>query len=290
MFSAYFCSDMKIVELLSDRSQSNKNSADDVASAIQPYFALKGTSQSCDSPSPIMIVESPKVIKTALESGCFPISLLCERKHITGDASEVIAIASLKNPEFVVYTAEREYLSKITGYTLTRGVLCCMKRPMLPILEEVVADKHRIAVIDNVCDSTNIGSIFRAAAAMGVDGVIVTKGSCDPLNRRSIRVSMGTVFRIPWTWIDCDISILRQFGYRTAALALRKTALHLDDPRLAKEKRLALILGTEGDGLLDNVIDEADYSVVIPMHYGVDSLNVASAAAVAFWQLRISNK
>lgn len=230
----------------------------------------------------IFIAESPKVIQVALDSGLKPLSLLCETKHITGDAAHIIK--SL-NPDIPIYTGGREVLSQITGYTLTRGVLCAMRRPTLPSVAELLRNSKRIAVIDGVCDSTNIGSIFRAAAALGVDGIILTRSACDPLNRRSIRVSMGTVFKIRWTWLDDSVSSLRNFNFKIAAMALRPGSVNLDNPTLNAEERLAIVLGTEGDGLSNNVIAEADYSVIIPMHNDVDSLNVASAAAVAFWQL-----
>lgn len=239
-------------------------------------------SQECDSG--IFIAESPKVIRIALDKGYTPLSLLCERKHITGDAKDIVSLLDSSVP---IYTGEREVLAALTGYTLTRGVLCTMKRPLLPAVQEVVNGKRRIAVLDEICDTTNIGSIFRAAAALGIDGVLLTPGTCDPLNRRSIRVSMGTVFNIPWTWIYEPVSSLKEFGFKTVAMALKPSSIPLDSPVLKDEERLVIILGTEGDGLGDSVIEEADYSVIIPMHNGVDSLNVAAAAAVTFWQLRI---
>lgn len=233
--------------------------------------------------SEVCIVESPKVIRTALSCGYTPVSLLCEEKHITGDAAEIISLCGENTP---IYTGSRDVLSEITGYVLTRGVLCAMKRRPLPTVNEIVSQASRIAVIDGVCDNANIGSIFRAAAALGIDGILLTPESCDPLNRRSIRVSMGSVFQIPWCWLDAPIKSLKNFGFKTVAMALKPDSICLDDIRLKNEPRLAIILGTEGDGLKDNVIEEADYSVVIPMHNNVDSLNVASAAAVTFWELR----
>lgn len=230
----------------------------------------------------IFIAESPKVITTALGSGYRPVALLCERRHIEGDAKDIIARCG----DIPVYTGEREVLGRLTGYTLTRGVLCAMERKPLPAVAEVCAGASRVAVIDGVCDTTNIGAIFRSAAALGVDAVLLTPTSCDPLNRRSIRVSMGSVFLVPWTWMESDVSSLRSLGLRTAAMALRNRSVSIDDPELCAEKRLAIILGTEGDGLADKVIDEADYVVRIPMAHTVDSLNVAAASAVAFWQLR----
>lgn len=232
----------------------------------------------------VFIAESPKVIHAALDCGLKPRSLLCEQRHIVGDAADVLSRCPSDIP---VYTGTREVLQNITGYSLTRGVLCAMERPAeLPVADVVTPDARRLAIIDGVCDTTNIGSIFRAAAALGIDGVLLTRGSCDPLNRRSIRVSMGTVFRVPWTWIDNPHQV-KELGVKTVALALHNNSVTIDSPVLAAEPRLAIILGTEGDGLADPVIDGADYSAIIPMHRGVDSLNVASAAALAFWQLRI---
>ena len=234
----------------------------------------------------VFIAESPKVIRVALNAGLKPVSLLCEPKHLTGDASDIVTSLGENTP---IYTGSREILANLTGYTLTRGVLCAMERPLLPAVEEITKHASRIAVIDDVCDATNIGSIFRAAAALGIDGVLLTPTSCDPLNRRSVRVSMGSVFKIPWCRLNEPINSLRKFGFKTVAMALKPHSIPLDSPLLAKEERLAIILGTEGDGLSNNVIADADYSVVIPMHNDVDSLNVASAAAVTFWQLRANN-
>ncbi len=231
----------------------------------------------------VFIAESPKVIKVALEAGYEPVSLLCEARHITGDAAEVIAMAG----DITVYTGRRELLESLTGYRLTRGVLCAMRRPDPPTPDDVCRDARRLVVIDSVTDTTNIGAIFRSAAALGIDGVLLTKTSCDPLNRRSVRVSMGSVFLVPWTWIDAPVSDLRRLGFATAAMALTDDSVSLDDPSLAAEERLAVIMGTEGDGLAPGVLAAADYTVRIPMSHGVDSLNVAAAAAVAFWQLRI---
>ena len=234
----------------------------------------------------VFIAESPKVIAVALEAGYEPVSLLCERRHITGDAAPIIAHCG----DIPVYTGERDLLAALTGYTLTRGVLCAMRRPEPPAVEQVCRDARRIVVIDGVTDTTNIGAIFRSAAALGIDAVLLTPTSCDPLNRRAVRVSMGSVFLVPWTWLHAPIASLRELGFRTAALALTSDSVSLDDPALAREQRLALILGTEGDGLAHNVIAEADYVVRIPMAHGVDSLNVAAASAVAFWQLRVNRE
>lgn len=231
----------------------------------------------------VFIAESPKVIMTALDAGMMPLSLLCERRHITGDARCIIE----RLPEdFPVYTADREVLGGMTGYTLTRGVLCAMRRPAEPTLADVVGNARRVAVIDGVTDTTNIGAIFRSAAALGVDGVVLTRSSCDPLNRRSVRVSMGSVFLVPWTWAD-SVDVLHDYGFKTVAMALRNNSVDIDDACLKSEPRLAIVLGTEGDGLCDSVIDTADYVVKIPMAHGVDSLNVAAASAVAFWELSI---
>ena len=230
----------------------------------------------------IFIAESPKVIRVALEAGYAPVSLLCEQKHITGDARDIIDRCG----DIPVYTGPRELLASLTGYTLTRGVLCAMRRPMPPSVEQVCRRASRIVVIDNVVDTTNIGAIFRAAAALGIDGVLLTTTSCDPLNRRAVRVSMGSVFLVPWTWLQGPVSSLHQWGFRTAAMALTDHSVPLDYSPLMQEPRLAIVMGNEGDGLEAHTIAEADYVVRIPMSHQVDSLNVAAAAAVAFWQLR----
>ena len=238
----------------------------------------------------IFIAESPKVIQRALDGGCRPLSLLMERKHITGDAAEIVARCG----EIPVYTADREILTALTGYQLHRGVLCAMRRPELPTVEQVCASARRVAVLEGVVDTTNIGAIFRSAAALGMDAVLVTPTCCDPLNRRAARVSMGTVFQVPWTrigtqpadWPEKGLRQLRALGFKTVSMALREDSLSIDDPRLAAEEKLAVILGTEGDGLADATIAESDYTVRIPMAHSVDSLNVAAAGAVAFWELR----
>ena len=230
----------------------------------------------------IFIVESPKVIRVALDAGYEPTALLCEKKHITGDAADIIARCG----DIPVYTGERELLAKLTGYTLTRGVLCAMRRPVMKHVEEVCRDAHRVVVIDGVTDTTNIGAIFRSAAALGIDAVLLTPDACDPLNRRAVRVSMGSVFLVPWTWLDGGYKSLKAIGFKTAAMALSDDSIRLDDPQLKEVERLALIMGTEGDGLPKETISGADFVVRIPMAHGVDSLNVAAAAAVAFWELR----
>ena len=230
----------------------------------------------------IFIAESPKVIRVALEAGYEPLALLCERKHITGDAADIVSRCG----DIPIYTGERELLASLTGYTLTRGVLCAMRRPPPRSVADVCNNAHRIVVIDGVVDTTNIGAIFRSAAALGIDAVLLTPTSCDPLNRRSIRVSMGSVFLVPWTWLEAPIHTLPQEGFRTAAMALSDNSISLDDAILKEEPRLAIVMGTEGDGLAQETIAESDYVVKIPMSHQVDSLNVAAAAAVAFWELR----
>ena len=232
----------------------------------------------------VFIAESPKVIATALDAGYEPLSFLMERRHITGDAAPLLA----RCPGVPVYTAERAVLSALTGYELTRGVLCAMRRPQYPSVETLCKDVRRVAVLENIVDSTNIGAIFRSAAALGVGAILVTPSCCDPLCRRAVRVSMGTVFQVPWTYLPADTDwqeTLHTLGFRTAAMALRDDSVRLDDPRLAAERKLAVVMGTEGDGLADATIAACDYTVRIPMHHGVDSLNVAAASAVAFYQL-----
>ena len=238
----------------------------------------------------IFIAESPKVIQCALNSGYQPVSFLMERRQIEGQAQKILSQCG----DVPVYTADRPVLEKLTGYTLTRGVLCAMRRPKLPDIEEVCAKARRIAVLENIADATNVGAIIRSAAALDMDAVLVTPTCCDPLNRRAVRVSMGTVFQVPWTqigssphdWPHPGIERLRQLGFRTAAMALREDSVSMDDPGLLSEEKLAVVLGTEGDGLSPRTIAACDYTVRIPMAHGVDSLNVAAASAVAFWQLR----
>ena len=233
----------------------------------------------------IFIAESPKVIRVALNAGYKPLALLCERKHLTGDAADILARCT----DIPVYTGERELLAQLTGYVLTRGVLCAMHRPALPSLEEVCRNARRLVIIDGVVDSTNIGAIFRSATALGMDALLLTPNSCDPLNRRSLRVSMGSVFLMPWTWIKVPLTDLHDWGFRLAAMALTHRSIPLDTPTLKAEPRLAIIMGTEGEGLPQQTIAEADYVVRIPMSHNVDSLNVAAASAVAFWELRKGN-
>ena len=239
----------------------------------------------------IFIAESPKVIRRALDAGCRPQSLLMERKHIDGQGAEIIARCG----DIPLYTTDREVLESLTGYTMTRGILCAMSRPKLPTLEEVLKNAKRVAVLEGIVDSTNIGAIFRSAAAMHIDVVLLTPTCCDPLCRRAVRVSMGTVFQIPWTriginkdqWPQPGLTWLRDLGFKTAAMALSDEAVTIEDPNLMAEEKLAIILGTEGDGLSAQTIAQCDYTVCIPMSHDVDSLNVAAASAVAFWQLRV---
>ena len=237
----------------------------------------------------VFIAESPKVINVALDAGLEPVSLLCERKHIEGDARSVIERCPEGMP---VYTGSRELLAQLTGYTLTRGVLCAMRRPKPLPPEEVCKDARRIVVLHGIVDTTNVGAIFRSAAALGIDAVLMTSDSCDPLNRRAVRVSMGSVFLVPWAWLDAEdgtpagtVHKLQDIGFTTAVMALRHDNINIDSTKLKATNRLALIMGTEGDGLPEAVIDAADYVVKIPMHHGVDSLNVGNAAAIAFWEL-----
>lgn len=230
----------------------------------------------------IFIAESPKVIRVALDAGYEPLALLCEQKHIAGDAADIVGRCG----DIPIYTGDRDLLAALTGYTLTRGVLCAMRRPILRSVDDVCRGARRVVVIDGVVDTTNIGAIFRSAAALGIDAVLLTLSSCDPLNRRAVRVSMGSVFLVPWTWLDAPVYSLKERGFRTAAMALSDNSVSIDDESLVSEERLAIIMGTEGDGLAQSVIDAADYVVRIPMAHGVDSLNVAAASAVAFWQLR----
>ena len=237
----------------------------------------------------IFIAESPKVIERALDAGCQPISLLLERKHIEGQARDVIARCG----DIPVFTSDFEILTQLTGFKLTRGVLCAMRRPPLPTVENICGQARRIPILEHLMNPTNIGAIFRSAAALNIDAVLLTPGCSNPLYRRAIRVSMGTVFQIPWTflgsedseWPDTGMKLLQKLGFRTAAMALRDDSIPIDDARLRAEDKLAILLGTEGDGLSPSTIANCDYTVRIPMSHGVDSLNVAAASAVAFWEL-----
>ena len=238
----------------------------------------------------VFIAETAKVIHLALDAGCEPISLLMDRRKLDGQGRAILE----KCGDIPVYTGERELLSALTGYTLTRGLLCAMRRPPLKTAEEICTGARRIAVLEDITDSTNVGALFRSAAALGMDAMLLSPSCCDPLCRRAVRVSMGTVLLLPWArlgdraedWPDPGLKALREMGFTLAALALRKSSVSLEDPRLAEIDKLALLLGTEGDGLRSETIDACDYSVRIPMRREVDSLNVAAAGAVAFWQLR----
>ena len=237
----------------------------------------------------LFIAESPNVVERALNAGYTPVSLLLEHKHITGQAAHIIDRCG----DIPVYTADFDVLTQLTGFQLTRGVLCAMRRKPLPDVREVCAGARRIAILENVMNPTNVGAIFRSAAALNMDAMLLTPACSNPLYRRSTRVSMGTVFQIPWTyigneeslWPEQGISLLKSMGFKTAAMALSEQAVNIDNPQLMAEEKLAVILGTEGDGLASSTIADCDYTVCIPMAHGVDSLNVAAASAVAFWQL-----
>ncbi len=256
--------------------------------ALNVYVRLTGAQlrNKLEPEKGIFIAESPTVIEVAMQGGCEPVSLLTdERLLATGGVEKIIE----KCGDIPIYTADRDLLTKMTGFELTRGALCAMRRPALPSLEELLQNARRIAVLEAVADSTNIGAIFRSAAALGIDAVLVTPTCCDPLCRRAVRVSMGTVFLVPWTRIDNlpdgGLKRLNSFGFKTVAMALTDKSVSIDDPLLRSEERLAIILGTEGDGLSASTIEGCDYTVKIPMKHGVDSLNVAAAGAVAFWEL-----
>ena len=235
----------------------------------------------------IFIAESPMVVERALDAGYIPVSMLTEPKHVTGRAAEIVERVG----DIPIYTAPTEGLTQLTGFELTRGVLCAMRRRPLPTVDEVCRDAKRIVVLENVMNPTNVGAIFRSAAALGMDAVLLTAEGADPLYRRAVRVSMGTVFQMPWTRLDKNswphpgMELLRAMGFRTAAMALRDDSISISDPRLAEVEKLAVVLGTEGDGLAPDTIAQCDYTVRIPMSHGVDSLNVAAASAVAFYQL-----
>ena len=236
-----------------------------------------------DPENAMFIAESPKVIMRALDAGCQPLSILVERKCMGGEAAEAIARCG----DIPVYTGQTELLANITGYKLTRGLLCAMRRTALPAPETILRNAKRVAVLEEVMNPTNLGAIFRSAAALGMDAVLLTPGCSDPLYRRSARVSMGTVFQVPWAFLPQNwMELLHDHGFKTAAMALRDDSYSIDAPELQQTEKLAVILGTEGDGLKDSTIDGCDYTVKIPMYHGVDSLNVAAASAVAFWELR----
>ena len=230
----------------------------------------------------LFIAESPKVISRALDAGCVPVSFLAERRNLHGETAEVIERCG----NIPVYTAEFELLTQLTGYHLTRGMLCAMRRAELPTVESICRDAKRVAVLEDIMNPTNVGAIFRSAAALNMDAVLLTPACSNPLYRRSCRVSMGTVFQVPWTYLDENwVEQLKAMGFKTAAMALEKESVSIDDPNLMAEEKLAIVLGTEGDGLAAKTIAACDYTVMIPMSHGVDSLNVAAASAVAFWQL-----
>lgn len=239
----------------------------------------------------VFIAESPKVIELALNAGCVPLSFLMERRHLQGQGAPLME----RCPGIPVYTADRDVLASLTGYALTRGILCAMQRPEPQKAEALLGGSRRIAVLEGIVDSTNMGAIFRSAAALGMDAVLFTPTCCDPLCRRAVRVSMGTIFQVPWArigdcpadWPEAGMELLHRHGFATAAMALDERAISIDDPRLQQEEKLAVLLGTEGDGLSHQTIARCDYTVMIPMEHGVDSLNVAAASAVAFWQLRL---
>lgn len=242
-----------------------------------------------DPSNSMFIGESPKVIERALDAGCVPVSLLMERAHIEGQAKHIVERCG----DIPVFTADFDVLTKLTGFKLTRGVLCTMRRPENKSVGEIIGGKRRIAILENVMNPTNVGAIFRSAAALGIDAILLTPSCSNPLYRRSARVSMGTVFQIPWTyigdeesaWPEKGIEIIKSFGFKTAAMALSDDSVSINDTKLLSEEKLAIILGTEGDGLAERTIADCDYTVKIPMYHGVDSLNVAAASAVAFWEL-----
>ena len=244
----------------------------------------------CEPEKGMFIAESPRVIERALDAGYRPVSCLVEKRHIEGEAKEIIRRCG-EIGNVPVYTAEFDVLTQLTGFKLTRGMLCAMRRPPLPEVRQICEESRRIAILENVVNPTNVGAIFRSAAALGIDAVLLTYDSSDPLYRRAVRVSMGTVFQIPWTFFEKDawpekgIRILRELGFRTAAMALCDDSVSIDNPQLLAEEKLAVILGAEGDGLAFSTIADCDYTVRIPMSRGVDSLNVAAASAVAFWEL-----
>lgn len=250
-------------------------------SRVAPYMSLTHHELQLSGEDGVFIAESPKVIKVALEEGYTPLSLLCERKHIEGDAAEIIASV----PGLTVFTGSREVLADLTGYKLTRGVLCAFKRKPTTDIDEICRHAKKIAVIENVCDTTNIGSIFRSAVALGTDAILLTPESCDPLNRRAVRVSMGAVFKIPWAFCSDPVDILNNYGFSTIALALHKDAMPIESKEFDGIEKYAVVLGTEGDGLSDKIISKCLYKMIIPMWRNVDSLNVGAAAAIAFWRL-----
>jgi tRNA G18 (ribose-2'-O)-methylase SpoU len=285
---------MNVPLLLKETTMSNIIEITDFTSPELDVFARLTEAQLRSRREPekgMFIAESCKVIAHALDAGYEPVSLLMERRQITGQACNLIARCG----DIPVYTADRDLLEGLTGFALTRGVLCAMRRPKLPEVEEICAYARRVAVLEGIVDPTNVGAVFRSAAALGIDAVLVTPSCCDPLHRRAVRVSMGTVFQVPWArignessaWPKPGIERLHRLGFQTAAMALNDTAVSIEDPLLMAEEKLAIVLGTEGDGLSPDTVADCDYTVCIPMSHGVDSLNVAAASAVAFWQLRV---
>lgn len=259
--------------------------------ALDVYVRLTGAQlrNRLEPEKGIFIAESPTVIEVAMQGGCEPVSILTDERLLGGAVDKIIE----KCGDIPVYTASRDLLTKMTGFELTRGALCAMKRPAMPTIEALLKDARRVAVLEEVADSTNIGALFRSAAALGIDAVLVTPTCCDPLCRRAVRVSMGTVFLVPWTkignestdWPSKGFALLHSLGFKTVAMALTDKTISIDDPKLKAEEKLAIILGTEGTGLMKETIEGCDYTVKIPMKHGVDSLNVAAAGAVAFWEL-----
>ena len=258
----------------------------DLSDSRLDIYARLTEAQLAQTPGPkdgLFIAESPNVIARALEGGCKPVSILVEKSLLKGPAMEIIEACQVP-----VFVGENSLLAKLTGYKLTRGLLCAMERPAPMDAGAILQNARRVAVLEDVVNPTNLGAIFRSAAALGMDGVILTRGCSDPLYRRSARVSMGTVFQIPWAWWDRPIAYLKEYGFATAAMALSDNSLSVDDPALKAENRLAIVLGTEGEGLQESTIKSCDYTVKIPMYHGVDSLNVAAASAVAFYALKAS--
>ena len=259
--------------------------------ALDVYVRLTGAQlrNKLEPEKGIFIAESPTVIEVAMNSGCIPVSILTDERLLGGAVDKIIE----KCGDIPIYTAERDILTRMTGFELTRGALCAMRRPALPSVEDLVKNARRIAVLEGVADSTNIGALFRSAAALGIDAVLITPTCCDPLCRRAVRVSMGTIFQVPWTrigenpsdWPHPSLERLSSLGFKTVAMALTDKSVSIDDPTLKAEEKLAIVLGTEGDGLAKTTIADCDYTVRIPMKHNVDSLNVAAAGAVAFWEL-----
>lgn len=246
---------------------------------LAPFASLTESQLRREGAGGVLIAESPKVIMTALEAGLEPLSLLCEEKHISGDAAGIISRCG----DIPVYTGDRDILARLTGYKLTRGVLCAMRRPEMPRPEEVMAVAKTICVLYDICDTTNVGAIFRTAAALGIDGILLSPETCDPFNRRAVRVSMGSVFQIAWCFCTDPIEALKRNGFKTLSLALRDDSIFLQDFKIESEERYAIVMGSEGYGLPSHVIESTDYTVKIPMHHGVDSLNVGAAAAITLW-------